>query len=193
MPFLRRHAPLASETDIRNAAVGMSSPAQSSMDALADADSGIEPDPVTNRRKESYASGSLSIPARAVDNSSQGSSTSQPRDHTSSRPSSPPQEQTHRHRRFSVLRFRNASDSQLSMRAKHEAENPPPLPTPRMSDYLPHNKRICSALGLTSTYYSSGNHHDCSNRGFRGFTKKTFPDEFSKSLSPFRSPYQVKR
>ncbi|PHH84990.1 hypothetical protein CDD83_1074 [Cordyceps sp. RAO-2017] len=37
---------------------------------------------------------------------------------------------SNRHRRFSVLRFRNASDSQLSLRAKQQAEKPPPVPTP---------------------------------------------------------------
>lgn len=50
------------------------------------------------------------------------------------RPESPPiQEETPKHRRFSMLRFRNASDSQLSTRLKqqqqqHLNENPPPMP-----------------------------------------------------------------
>ncbi|KAI6783192.1 Protein transport protein sec73 [Emericellopsis cladophorae] len=47
------------------------------------------------------------------------------------RPGTPPiQEESNRHKRFSVLRFRNASDSQLSLRAKQQAEKPPPLPRP---------------------------------------------------------------
>lgn len=51
------------------------------------------------------------------------------RDSSISRPDSPPiQEETNKHRRFSVLRFRNASDSQLSLRAKQQAEKPPPVP-----------------------------------------------------------------
>ncbi len=46
-----------------------------------------------------------------------------------SRPASPPiQPETSRHKRFSILRFRNASDSQLSLRAKQQAEKPPPIP-----------------------------------------------------------------
>lgn len=46
-----------------------------------------------------------------------------------SRPDTPPvQRETNKHRRFSVLRFRNASDSQLSLRAKQQAEKPPPVP-----------------------------------------------------------------
>ncbi|KAI0532959.1 hypothetical protein GGR58DRAFT_506857 [Xylaria digitata] len=49
------------------------------------------------------------------------------------RPESPPiQEETPRHRRFSMLRFRNASDSQLSTRLKQQqqVEKPPPMPEP---------------------------------------------------------------
>ncbi|TEA09847.1 hypothetical protein C8034_v011700 [Colletotrichum sidae] len=45
------------------------------------------------------------------------------------RPETPPvQEETFKHRRFSILRFRNASDSQLSLRVKQQAETPPPVP-----------------------------------------------------------------
>lgn len=54
------------------------------------------------------------------------------------RPDSPPvQEETPKHRRFSMLRFRNASDSQLSMRMRQQqlAERPPPMP-----------QRMCSSL-----------------------------------------------
>ncbi|KAK0635440.1 hypothetical protein B0T17DRAFT_482522 [Bombardia bombarda] len=42
------------------------------------------------------------------------------------------QEETQKHRRFSMLRFRNASDSQLAAKAKLQAaiEKPPPLPRP---------------------------------------------------------------
>ncbi|KAI0124422.1 hypothetical protein BJ170DRAFT_586062 [Xylariales sp. AK1849] len=49
------------------------------------------------------------------------------------RPESPPvQEETPKHRRFSMLRFRNASDSQLSMRTKQQrqAQTLPPMPQP---------------------------------------------------------------
>lgn len=38
------------------------------------------------------------------------------------------QEESNRQKRFSLLRFRNASDSQLSLRAKQQAEKPPPVP-----------------------------------------------------------------
>lgn len=61
----------------------------------------------------------------------QGTVDSEPQSRASSvtRPDTPPvQEETNRHKRFSVLRFRNASDSQLSLRAKQQAEKPPPVP-----------------------------------------------------------------
>ncbi len=46
------------------------------------------------------------------------------------RPESPPvQPETPKHNRFSMLRFRTASDSQLSARSRlHQAEKPPPMP-----------------------------------------------------------------
>lgn len=44
------------------------------------------------------------------------------------RAQSPPLPDETKYRRFSMLRFRNASDSQLSIRAKQQAETPPPLP-----------------------------------------------------------------
>ncbi|KAM0438913.1 hypothetical protein ACHAPT_001674 [Fusarium lateritium] len=59
------------------------------------------------------------------------STNSRPESRPESRPDTPPiQEENSKHRRFSVLRFRNASDSQLSLRAKQQAEKPPPLPRP---------------------------------------------------------------
>lgn len=45
------------------------------------------------------------------------------------RPDSPPvQEETTKHHRFSMLRFRTASDSQLSARSRLQQEKPPPMP-----------------------------------------------------------------
>ncbi|KAM0558157.1 hypothetical protein ACHAPJ_004841 [Fusarium lateritium] len=56
---------------------------------------------------------------------------SRPDGQTESRPDTPPiQEGNSKHHRFSVLRFRNASDSQLSLRAKQQSETPPPVPRP---------------------------------------------------------------
>ena len=54
-------------------------------------------------------------------------------------PGSPPiQRLTSKHNRFSKLKFRNASDSQLSVKAKRQAENAPPVPAvPAKSMLLP--------------------------------------------------------
>lgn len=58
-------------------------------------------------------------------------------DDADARPDTPPiQDETPKHRRFSILRFRNASDSQLSLRAKQQAEKPPPVPR-RVSPPVP--------------------------------------------------------
>lgn len=57
-------------------------------------------------------------------------------------PSPPVQQATPNTRRFSLMRFRHASDSQLSVKAKEQAardENAPPVPAvPRMSSVLLH-------------------------------------------------------
>jgi hypothetical protein len=53
------------------------------------------------------------------------------------RPASPPvQEESSRHRRFSMLRFRNASDSQLAAKARLQAAAEIPPPTPRRMSLL---------------------------------------------------------
>lgn len=72
-------------------------------------------------------------PHDSPSSSSKAANTLQPHDPLD-RPDSPPiQDETPKHRRFSMLRFRNASDSQLSARAKKQAmahadENAPPIP-----------------------------------------------------------------
>lgn len=53
------------------------------------------------------------------------------------RPVSPPvQDESSRHRRFSMLRFRNASDSQLAAKARLQAAAEIPPPTPRRKSLL---------------------------------------------------------
>ena len=116
MPFLRRrgntpnesntkrdHLPAADDTGL-DAATSMPQPSNPADDADADADAAI---------------------AASDDYRSRASS--------ASRPQTPSvqeqvQEQSSRHKRFSVLRFRNASDPQLSLRVKQQAEKPPPVP-----------------------------------------------------------------
>ncbi|KAL7942999.1 guanine nucleotide exchange factor [Trichoderma barbatum] len=106
MPFLRRRGNMASETDMRRLTA-----------AFAPASDDVPELPLPQPQDE--AAMPLSRP--------------QSRESVSSldRPSTPPvQQQSNKHRRFSVLRFRNASDSQLSLRVKQAAEKPPPVPRP---------------------------------------------------------------
>ncbi|EXM02448.1 hypothetical protein NOF04DRAFT_22034 [Fusarium oxysporum II5] len=79
-----------------------------------------------------------------------------------SRPDTPPiQEENSKHHRFSVLRFRNASDSQLSLRAKQQSEKPPPVPRPpEIITTAPTNdfngpKKKSSRIGLTARFRRS--------------------------------------
>lgn len=68
------------------------------------------------------------------------------------RPDSPPiQDETPKHRRFSMLRFRNASDSQLSARAKRQAHA-----NAHADDSAPPVPRGTLDLSLRSSSYSYG-------------------------------------
>ncbi|KAK2017911.1 Sec7 domain-containing protein [Colletotrichum eremochloae] len=71
----------------------------------------------------------LAVPAQSDGNANEPTEKA-PND-PDARPDTPPvQDETLKHRRFSILRFRNASDSQLSLRVKQQAEKPPPVPRP---------------------------------------------------------------
>ncbi|KAK1594059.1 Sec7 domain-containing protein [Colletotrichum navitas] len=66
----------------------------------------------------------LAVPAQS--DGKANNSAEQIPDDLDTRPDTPPiQDETTKHRRFSILRFRNASDSQLSLRVKQQAEKPP--------------------------------------------------------------------
>lgn len=121
MPFLRRRGNVASETDMRrrtlfgpsaSAPSEQESPMPSPAEHPADTDTDSHADAASLRPSLSSTASRLS------------------------RPETPPvQEETNKHRRFSVLRFRNASDSQLSIRAKQQAEKPPPMPRRRLAPF----------------------------------------------------------
>jgi hypothetical protein len=115
MPFLRRrgNTPIESETRPREADNSVA------QDLVPDI---IPSLPALQLQSAEMASASHDIQSRA-------SSASQ-------RPDTPTQEDSNRHKRFSLLRFRNASDSQLSLRAKQQAEKPPPVPR-RMMPCMP--------------------------------------------------------
>ena len=117
MPFLRHRGNLASETESGHTT---SVPAELGPSAESDA-------------RHHEVPSKAPAPAQSLNHSSSPPTRRRDNHHPHSRAESPPiQEQNQRHKRFSTLRFRNASDSQLSVRLKQQAENPPPVPTPRM-------------------------------------------------------------
>jgi hypothetical protein len=108
MPFLRRRGNMASETDMRR---------HTHLDNVSNV-------------KQNLPEEMSSVPLPSQHAAKHQSGEDQDgMDDPSQRPPSPPiQDETAKHRRFSVLRFRNASDSQLSLRAKQQAERLPPVP-----------------------------------------------------------------
>ena len=126
MPFLRRRGNAASESDMRrlNTSDNVGAVAPSQQRPPPDA---FAPDPLAHVDPlEDDDAAALSTVLSGTEDSDV-------------RPASPPiQDETSKHQRFSVLRFRNASDSQLSLRAKQHAEQPPPIPRRKFST------RICS-------------------------------------------------
>ncbi|KAI1436065.1 hypothetical protein GGR50DRAFT_693627 [Xylaria sp. CBS 124048] len=124
MPFLRRRGVMASESDMRRHTTHY--------DPKSQADAFLPPPPASpNTENGPAAQGPDKLstdpspnPAIEVARVSQDSC---------DRPETPAvQDEAPRHRRFSMLRFRNASDSQLSTRWKlqQQAEKPPPMPEP---------------------------------------------------------------
>ncbi|KAH8652547.1 hypothetical protein BX600DRAFT_516571 [Xylariales sp. PMI_506] len=149
MPFLRRRGVMASETDMRRHTgleIGVASGTGSLSAKLPAPRKSLAEDLLNptlsntqNRpsREGSRAEGpdgngeSSSIESNMP--SMEASTIGRPSEDPFDRPESPPiQEETPKHRRFSMLRFRNASDSQLSVRMKQQqlVEKPPPMPQP---------------------------------------------------------------
>jgi hypothetical protein len=128
MPFLRRRGNMPSETDIRKHTFGLSSSNPIQVPPTPQPVHDAEPAPSSDA--ESTDGGSdAGASENAEDAQAEEEATHTP---SLARPDSPPvQEETQKHRRFSALRFRNASDSQLSLKARKQAEKPPPLPGPR--------------------------------------------------------------
>lgn len=150
MPFLRRRGATASESNTRkhdgleqdNAnSNNLSSTSLASSQELSRPGSaaGLTTPAAALSTVQDPAPAVVLVPAPPVTPPSDGMSSSNPLAMSASaselfeRPVSPPiQDDTPKHRRFSMLRFRNASDSQLSTRAKQQAaaaaEKPPPIP-----------------------------------------------------------------
>ncbi|KAK8110969.1 uncharacterized protein PG998_007426 [Apiospora kogelbergensis] len=160
MPFLRRRGVMASETDMRRHTIIDPSSSSGSGSGAATLPSRQPAAPRKSLAESLLRPGSSRVNARpSLEGTSEdrdrlgngegsstetnalsstlSTSTGRPSvDDPFSRPESPPiQEETPKHRRFSMLRFRNASDSQLSARIKQQqqqqqAEKPPPMPRP---------------------------------------------------------------
>ena len=142
MPFLRRRGNVASESDMRRHSV---------LDALV---APASKQPPLNTGSTAELPALTSVAEDLTSPSNPRSSTDLPRDSISVasthgvpsivEPSDGPasingSDYSHKHRRFSMLRFRNASDSQLAAKAKLHAaaEKPPPVP-----------RRTCLSLAL---------------------------------------------
>ncbi|KAK0651954.1 hypothetical protein B0T16DRAFT_90673 [Cercophora newfieldiana] len=129
MPFLRRRGNDASESDMRRHSLAVPKLPPGRSESTTDLPAVAEdlPAPASNAAApESPAE----LPQDRMSTSSSYLVT--PSIDGSDRPPSPIQQETHKHRRFSMLRFRNASDSQLAAKAKLHAaaQTAPPVPRP---------------------------------------------------------------
>ncbi|KAK3685989.1 hypothetical protein B0T22DRAFT_410776 [Podospora appendiculata] len=142
MPFLRRRGNLASESDMRRHssvidALVVPKPPPPRADSTSDLPAltsvadlpassvpATPPTPTTPATPAVSLDGAVSLTSGHV---------AMPAGDVQDRPMFPRvQEETQKHRRFSMLRFRNASDSQLAAKAKLHAasEKAPPIPRP---------------------------------------------------------------
>ncbi|KAI2619126.1 hypothetical protein GGS26DRAFT_584757 [Hypomontagnella submonticulosa] len=143
MPFLRRRGVMASDTDMRRHTIlvdpaGPATPKPLSRKTQSDAL--LSPDAIVRNgegTKDETSGGNGEGSKSSVDTVATSTSASmfpgRDSEDPYSRPESPPiQDESPKHRRFSMLRFRNASDSQLSARLKQQqqAERVPPMPQP---------------------------------------------------------------
>ena len=127
MPFLRRRGVMASESDMRRHTTLFDPKVQanSNLPTPQSASQPLENGAASQDTNAGKSSTSLNLDSNPIQDTARVSYDSY------DRPESPPiQEETPKHRRFSMLRFRNASDSQLSTRLKQhqQAEKPPPMP-----------------------------------------------------------------
>ncbi|KAJ3560802.1 hypothetical protein NPX13_g9183 [Xylaria arbuscula] len=127
MPFLRRRGVMASESDMRRHTTLLDPKVQPDSNLLnpESASQPLENGTASQNANTGKSSTSPNLNSVPIQDTARVSNDSY------DRPESPPiQEETPKHRRFSMLRFRNASDSQLSTRLKQhqQAEKPPPMP-----------------------------------------------------------------
>ncbi|KAI0834210.1 hypothetical protein F5Y06DRAFT_279687 [Hypoxylon sp. FL0890] len=142
MPFLRRRGVMASDTDMRRHTILVEQTPVSPrpLSRKLQKEALLSPDATTRngegtRDNDSAGVGEGSKSSVETVATSASASMFPGRDSEDpyNRPESPPvQDESPKHRRFSMLRFRNASDSQLSTRLKQQqqAEKLPPMPQP---------------------------------------------------------------
>ena len=138
MPFLRRRGDLASESDMRR---------RTQVDPDSILSQVASPSPPSNPAQPRQPSATSTVASDASEARDSHSVHEEAEDHPSlhqsltsivDRPQTPPaNDDAGKQRRFSLLRFRNASDSQLSVRARQQAEKPPPVPIRREHSSLP--------------------------------------------------------
>ncbi|OTB05285.1 hypothetical protein M426DRAFT_142433 [Hypoxylon sp. CI-4A] len=142
MPFLRRRGVMASDTDMRRHTVLLDQPSANpkQLSRIPQTEALLSPDTTTRNRdgveddiSENTGEGSKSSVDTVATSTEASMFQSRDSEDPYNRPESPPiQDESPKHRRFSMLRFRNASDSQLSTRLKQQqqAEKLPPMPQP---------------------------------------------------------------
>ncbi|KAK8065697.1 hypothetical protein PG997_012444 [Apiospora hydei] len=219
MPFLRRRGVMASETDMRRHTIidpgtgsGSGAATLPSRQSVAPrkslAESLLRPSSsklnsrpsleAAGEERDKFDNGEGSSTETNAFSAAMSVSAGRPsEDDPFSRPESPPiQEETPKHRRFSMLRFRNASDSQLSTRLKQQqqqqAEKPPPMPR-RMSLFpvstswpLPHADllRRCQLAHICT---SASYYHNSANDRRRGrFEPEETPPQDTNAYAKIR-------
>ncbi|KAI5856639.1 hypothetical protein GGS23DRAFT_398111 [Durotheca rogersii] len=144
MPFLRRRGVMASDSDMRRHTILVDPPPAASTKQFSrepQVDTLLSPDlfakngggPTYEAAGGNDDAGKSSVDTVATTSASASMFPGRESEDPYNRPESPPvQDDSPKHRRFSMLRFRNASDSQLSarLRQQQQAEKPPPIPQP---------------------------------------------------------------
>ncbi|KAG5974453.1 hypothetical protein E4U55_008209 [Claviceps digitariae] len=95
-------------------------------------------------------------------------------------------ERQNKSRRFSIMRYRNASDSQLSLRVKQQSETPPPVPQPpaiittapsnnvvQLKNNVVQPKKVASRMNLAAKFRRSSDVLSDENRSSRPFDRNT--------------------
>ncbi|PFH60850.1 hypothetical protein XA68_10207 [Ophiocordyceps unilateralis] len=192
MPLLRRRGNMASETNMRRHTAGAPrASGDDDADTTADAADLVR----KNTRNGSRAATPSELPMLVRPQTQQRQRQPQTALSEDTSPQPPDREaefvplnpdvepDANKHRRFSILRFRNASDPQLSLRAKQQAEKPPPLPRPPAivttaptSDIIG-PRRVTSRMGLAARFRRSSEVQRKDDVSFKSRGRKPLREE----------------